>query len=147
MGVMSRRVVPACGNLWVCCPSLRPRSRQPIKRYKKLLADIFPRNEDAEPNDRKIGKLCEYAAKNPLRIPKISDSLDQRFYKNLRKENFGSVKVVLCIYRKMLSTCKKHISLFANGLLVIIETLLEQTRMDEMRIIGCNTLVDFLNFQ
>ncbi|XP_028780001.1 uncharacterized protein LOC114736381 isoform X4 [Neltuma alba] len=147
MGVMSRRVVPACGNLCFCCPSLRPRSRQPVKRYKKLLADIFPRNQDAEPNDRKIGKLCEYATKNPLRIPKISDSLEQRCYKNLRNENFGSVKVVLCIYRKMLSSCKEQMPLFANGLLVIIQTLLEQTRTDEMRIIGCNTLVDFINCQ
>lgn len=27
--------------------------------------------QDAEPNDRKIGKLCEYASRNPLRIPKV----------------------------------------------------------------------------
>ncbi|RVW76829.1 hypothetical protein CK203_043065 [Vitis vinifera] len=71
MGVMSRRVVPACGNLCFFCPSLRARSRQPVKRYKKLLADIFPRSQDAEPNERKIGKLCEYASKNALRIPKV----------------------------------------------------------------------------
>jgi hypothetical protein len=45
MGVMSRRVVPACGNLCVFCPSLRARSRQPVKRYKKLIADILPRNQ------------------------------------------------------------------------------------------------------
>ncbi|KAK4254857.1 hypothetical protein QN277_007939 [Acacia crassicarpa] len=145
MGVISRRVVPACGNLCVCCPSLRPRSRQPIKRYKKLLADIFPRNQDGEPNDRKIGKLCEYAAKNPLRIPKISDNLERRCYKNLRKENLGSVKVVLYTYREMISSCKEHMSLCASGLLVIIQTLLEQTRTDEMRIIGCNTLADLIN--
>ncbi|KAK1267713.1 hypothetical protein QJS04_geneDACA015603 [Acorus gramineus] len=50
---------------------MRARSRQPVKRYKKLLADIFPRTEDEEPNDRKIVKLCEYASKNPLRIPKM----------------------------------------------------------------------------
>lgn len=45
MGVMSRRVVPACGSLCFFCPSLRARSRQPVKRYKKLLADILPRNQ------------------------------------------------------------------------------------------------------
>lgn len=45
MGVMSRRVVPVCGNLCVFCPSLRARSRQPVKRYKKFIADIFPRNQ------------------------------------------------------------------------------------------------------
>lgn len=46
MGVMSRRVVPVCGNLCCyVCPALRASSRQPVKRYKKLLADIFPRNQ------------------------------------------------------------------------------------------------------
>lgn len=45
MGVVSRRVLPACGTLCYLCPSLRARSRQPVKRYKKLLADIFPRSQ------------------------------------------------------------------------------------------------------
>ncbi|XP_058730020.1 protein SEMI-ROLLED LEAF 2-like isoform X1 [Vicia villosa] len=147
MGVMSRRVVPACGNLCCVCPALRASSRQPVKRYKKLLADIFPRNQEAEPNDRKIGKLCDYASKNPLRIPKITDNLEQMCYKDLRNEVFGSVKVVLCIYRKLLSSCKEQMSLFAGSLLEIIRTLLEQTRMDEIRILGCNTLSDFIDCQ
>ncbi|GLT53622.1 hypothetical protein SLA2020_268810 [Shorea laevis] len=105
MGVMSRRVVPACGNLCFFCPSMRARSRQPVKRYKKLLADIL---KDAEPNDRKLGKLCDYASKNPLRIPKVTNQLEQRCYKDLRNENFGSLKVVLCIYGKLLSSCKEQ---------------------------------------
>lgn len=37
--------------------------------------------------------------------------------------------------------------LFASSLLGIIRTLLEQTRHDEMRIMGCNALVDFINCQ
>nr|XP_011457274.1 PREDICTED: uncharacterized protein LOC101313176 isoform X3 [Fragaria vesca subsp. vesca] len=147
MGVMSRRVVPACGNLCFFCPSLRARSRQPVKRYKKLLSDIFPRHQDAEPNDRKIGKLCEYASKNPLRIPKITELLEQKCYKDLRNEHFGSVKVILRIYRKLLSSCKEQMPLFASSLLEIIRILLEQTRHDEMQILGCNTLVDFINSQ
>ncbi|MED6206006.1 hypothetical protein PIB30_022896 [Stylosanthes scabra] len=147
MGVMSRRVLPVCGNLCVFCPSLRPRSRQQVKRYKKLIADIFPKNQVPELNDRKIGKLCDYISKNPLRIPKITDNLEQRFYKDLRHENLASVKVVLCIYKKLLSSCKDQTPLFANSLLGIIRTLLEQTREDEMRILGCNTLVDFIHCQ
>ncbi|VAI03079.1 unnamed protein product [Triticum turgidum subsp. durum] len=71
MGVLSRKVLPACGALCYFCPGLRARSRQPVKRYKKILAEIFPRTQDEEPNDRRIGKLCEYAAKNPLRVPKV----------------------------------------------------------------------------
>ncbi|KAK6945297.1 hypothetical protein RJ641_026399 [Dillenia turbinata] len=92
-GVISRKVLPACGSLCFFCPAMRARSRQPVKRYKKLIADIFPRSPDEEPNDRKIGKLCEYAAKNPLRIPKITTSLEQRCYKELRNENFRFAKV------------------------------------------------------
>lgn len=38
----------------------------------------------------------------------ITDNLEQRCYKDLRNENFGSVKVVLCIYRKFLSLCKEQ---------------------------------------
>lgn len=144
---MSRRVLPVCGSLCFFCPSLRARSRQPVKRYKKMLADIFPRSQDAEPNDRKIVKLCEYASKNPLRIPKITDYLEQRCYKDLRHENFGSVKVVLCIYRKLLSSCKEQMPLFASSLLGIVRTLLEQSRQDEMRILGCSSLVDFIKCQ
>ncbi|KAK0574239.1 hypothetical protein LWI29_020205 [Acer saccharum] len=70
MGVISRKVLPVCGSLCFFCPALRTRSRQPVKRYKRLLAHIFPRSPDEEPNERMISKLCEYAAKNPLRIPK-----------------------------------------------------------------------------
>ncbi|XAR48715.1 hypothetical protein NMG60_11031619 [Bertholletia excelsa] len=146
MGVMSRRVVPVCGNLCFFCPSLRARSRQPVKRYKKILADIFPRSQDAEPNERKIGKLCEYAAKNPLRIPKITEYLEQRFYKDLRNEHYGSVTVVLCICRKLLSSCKEQMPLFASSLLGIIRTLLEQAK-DDLRILGCIILVDFMKSQ
>lgn len=37
--------------------------------------------------------------------------------------------------------------LFASSLLGIVRILLEQTRRDEMRILGCNTLVDFIQSQ
>ncbi|THF94752.1 hypothetical protein TEA_017702 [Camellia sinensis var. sinensis] len=46
MGVMSRRVLPICGKVCFFYPSLRARSRQPVKRYKNLLADIFPRSRE-----------------------------------------------------------------------------------------------------
>ncbi|KAJ4971996.1 hypothetical protein NE237_005095 [Protea cynaroides] len=147
MGVMSRKVLPVCGSLCFFCPAMRARSRQPVKRYKKLISDIFPRSQDEEPNDRKIGKLCEYAAKNPMRIPKITNSLEQRCYKELRNEQFRLAKVVMSIYRKLLISCKEQMPLFASSLLSIIQTLLDQTRQDEMRIIGCQTLYDFVNNQ
>ncbi|KAJ0985865.1 hypothetical protein J5N97_004221 [Dioscorea zingiberensis] len=147
MGIMSRKVLPICGRLLFLCPSLRARSRQPVKRYKKILSEIFPRLQDEEPNDRKIGKLCEYASKNPLRIPKITDYLEQRCYKELRIEHFGFAKIVMRIYRKLLVSCREQMPLFAGSLLSIIHTLLDQTRHDEMRIIGCHTLFDFVNCQ
>ncbi|KAK6151298.1 hypothetical protein DH2020_013933 [Rehmannia glutinosa] len=146
-GVISRQVLPACGSLCFFCPALRARSRQPVKRYKKLISDIFPRSQEEEPNDRKIGKLCEYGVKNPMRIPKIAGSLEQRCYKELRNENFRSVKIVMCIYRKFLFSCKEQMPLFANSLLSIMHILLDQTSQDEMLIIGCQSLFDFVNNQ
>ena len=35
------------------------------------LADQQWEVQDEIPNDRKIGKLVEYASKNPMRIPKV----------------------------------------------------------------------------
>ncbi|TKY53341.1 EFR3-like B [Spatholobus suberectus] len=147
-GVISRQVLPACGTLCFFCPSLRARSRQPVKRYKKLIADIFPRNHQEEgTNDRKIGKLCDYAARNPLRIPKITNAIGKRCYKELRNENFHSTKIVMCIYRKLMFSCKEQMPLFASSLLTIIHALLDQTWQDEMRILGCHCLFDFVNNQ
>ncbi|XP_031745206.1 protein SEMI-ROLLED LEAF 2-like isoform X2 [Cucumis sativus] len=148
MGMDAGQVMmPVCESLCFFCPALRARSRHPIKRYKKLLSDIFPRSQDEEPNDRKISKLCEYASKNPFRIPKITSYLEQRFYRELRNEQLHSVKVIICICRKLLSSCKEQMPLFASSLLGIIHILLDQARHDEMRILGCQALFDFINNQ
>ncbi|KHN11694.1 Protein EFR3 like B [Glycine soja] len=147
MSVISRNIWPVCGSLCCFCPALQERSRHPIKRYKKFLADIFPRTPDEEPNERMIGKLCEYASKNPLRVPKITSYLEQRCYRELRTENYQSVKVVICIYRKLLISCKDQMPLFASSLLSIIQILLDQPRHDEVQILGCQTLFDFVNNQ
>jgi len=133
----------ACGNLCYFCPGLTTRSRMPVKRYKKILAEIFPRTQDEEPNERRIGKLCEYASKNPLRMPKITVYLEQRIYRDLRSEQYGFAKVVMLIYRRLLVSCKEQMPLFASSLLSIVHTLLDQKRRDDMRIIGCETLFDF----
>ncbi|CAN8317887.1 unnamed protein product [Cochlearia groenlandica] len=146
-GVISRQVLPVCGSLCILCPALRARSRQPVKRYKKLIADIFPRNQEEGPNDRKIGKLCEYAAKNAVRMPKISESLEQRCYKELRNERFQSAKIAMCIYRRLLVTCKEQMPLFSSGFLRTVQALLDQTRQDEMQIVGCQSLFEFVNNQ
>ncbi|KAF8690065.1 hypothetical protein HU200_041426 [Digitaria exilis] len=147
MGVVSREVLPACERLCFICPSLRTRSRHPVKRYKKLLAEIFPRNQDEGPNDRKIGKLCEYISRNPMRVPKITVYLEQKCYKEMRAERYGSVKIVMAIYRKVICSCQEQLPLFANSLLTIVETLLEQNRQDDLRKIACQTLFDFINNQ
>ncbi|OMO69754.1 Armadillo-type [Corchorus capsularis] len=147
MGMISRTVMPVCGSLCFFCPSLSTRSRHPVKRYKKLLADIFPRSPNEPPNDRMINKLCEYASKNPLRIPKITSSLEQRFYRDLRSEQFHSVKVIVCIYRKLIISCKEQMPLFASSFLSIIQILLDQTRMEETQILGCQALFVFVNNQ
>lgn len=44
MGVISRKIFPVCESMCVCCPALRSSSRQPVKRYKKLLSEIFPKS-------------------------------------------------------------------------------------------------------
>ncbi|KAL5998089.1 hypothetical protein ACLOJK_009024 [Asimina triloba] len=130
-----------------------PISAGSIKTARKTLQEAtrryLPQDEltDGQVDDRKISKLCEYAAKNPLRIPQITEYLEQRCYKELRNEHVGEAKVIICIYRKMLASCKDQMPLYASSLLCIVKTLLDQTRQDEMRILGCQALIDFINCQ
>ncbi|CAI9103529.1 OLC1v1002029C2 [Oldenlandia corymbosa var. corymbosa] len=147
MGFISRKIFPACGNMCVCCPALRSRSRQPVKRYKKLLADAFPKSADSPPNDRKIAKLCEYAAKNPGRIPKITMYLEERCYKELRSQHVKLVEIIAETYNKLLSTCRDQMAYFAVGLLNVVVKLLEESEKDAFRIIGLQMLTQFIYSQ
>ncbi|KAF6134619.1 hypothetical protein GIB67_022906, partial [Kingdonia uniflora] len=147
MGFMSRRVVPVCGHMCMCCPALRSRSRHPVKRYKKLLADIFPKSADAPSNERKIVKLCEYAAKNPLRIPKIAKYLEERILKELRNEHINVINIVMEAYNKFLCMCKDQMAFFSASLLTVIVELLDHAKQDSLRIIGCQTLTRFVYSQ
>ncbi|KAJ3683044.1 hypothetical protein LUZ60_013271 [Juncus effusus] len=146
MGVISRKIFPSCGNLCVCCPALRPSSRRPVKRYKKLLAEIFPKTQDGPVNERKIMKLCEYAAKNPLRIPKIAKFLEQRSHKELRFEHVSFIKVITEAYGKLLYICKEQMAYFAISLVNVANELLGSKHQD-IQILGCQTLTRFIYSQ
>ncbi|KAF3563670.1 hypothetical protein DY000_02011262 [Brassica cretica] len=147
MGFISRNVFPACETMCVCCPALRPRSKHPAKRYKKLLGEIFPKSPDGAPNERKIVKLCEYAAKNPIRIPKIAKILEERCYKDLRSEQMKFINIVTEAYNKMLCHCKDQMAYFATSLLNVVTELLENSKEDTPTILGCQTLTRFIYSQ
>ncbi|XVF26486.1 hypothetical protein REPUB_Repub14bG0020500 [Reevesia pubescens] len=128
----------------VCCPTLRSRSRQPVKRYKKLFSKIFPKSPNASPNERKIVKLCEYAAKNPFQIPKIAKYLGERCYKEPCYEHIKFINIVIEAYNKLLCMCKEHMAYFAVSLLNVVNELLDNSKQDAMWILGCQTLTSFI---
>ncbi|XP_057722578.1 protein SEMI-ROLLED LEAF 2-like isoform X1 [Arachis stenosperma] len=147
MGFISRKIFPACCRMCVCCPALRSSSRQPVKRYRKLLADIFPKSPDELPSERKIAKLCEYAAKNPFRIPKIAKYLEERCYKELRSEHIKLVNIVAEAFNKLISHCKVQIAYFAVDVLNVVSELLGYSKHDAIQILGCQTLTSFIYSQ
>ncbi|ONL97278.1 Protein EFR3 [Zea mays] len=149
MGFLSAKLLPSCESVCVCCPALRPSSRRPVKRYKKLLAEIFPKTPDGAPNERKIVKLCEYAAKNPLRIPKACDIakfLEQRSHKELRSAHVNFVRIITEAYSKLLFICKEQMAYFAISLVNVLTELLE-SKQENVHILGCQTLANFINSQ
>ncbi|XP_062215824.1 protein SEMI-ROLLED LEAF 2 isoform X2 [Phragmites australis] len=146
MGFLPAKLLPSCESMCVCCPALRPSSRRPVKRYKKLLAEIFPKTPDGAPNERKIMKLCEYAAKNPLRIPKIAKFLEQRSHKELRAAHVNFVRIITEAYSKLLFICKEQMAYFAISLVNVLTELLE-SKQENIHILGCQTLARFINSQ
>ncbi|XP_019187723.1 PREDICTED: protein EFR3 homolog B [Ipomoea nil] len=147
MGLLSRKLFPACESMCICCPALRSRSRQPVKRYKKLLADIFPKSPDGSANGRKIMKLCEYAAKNPFRIPKIAKCLEERCYKELRSGHTKLVNVIAEVYNELLCMCKEQMACFAVNLLNVVVEMLDCAKTDAVKTIGCLTFTKFIYSQ
>ncbi|RZB47870.1 hypothetical protein D0Y65_051439 [Glycine soja] len=74
-GVISRQVLPACGlvALFVYSALSSGQGQDNLSRgIRSSLLTFFPRNQVEVPNDRSIGKLCDYTARNPLCIPKNS---------------------------------------------------------------------------
>lgn len=131
----------------VCCPALRSRSRQPVKRYKKLIADIFPKSPDGQTNERKLVKLCEYAAKNPVRIPKITKQLEEKFFRELRYGHLKIVGIVMEAYDKLLCMCGKQMAYFAASLLLLSDEVLDQSKEVSVQVVGCQTLTRFIYSQ
>ncbi|GFS38930.1 uncharacterized protein Acr_00g0060280 [Actinidia rufa] len=99
---------------------------------------------NGHPNERKIAKLCEYAAKNPFRIPKIAKYLEERCSKELRCEHIKFVNIVAEAYNKLLSLCKEQMAYFAVSLLNVVNELLDNPKRDAVKIIGCQTLIRFI---
>eukprot|EP00897_Mesotaenium_endlicherianum_P011064 jgi/Mesen1/9987/ME000072S09402 len=144
MGVISRQVLPVCAN-FACfaCPGLRARSRQPVKRYRTLLQHVFPKSQAGKVNDRAINKLADYAAHNPERVPKIVNKLEQRGYSELKAEHYLSVEAVMHAYSRLLVVCRDHMRLFAASAVSMIRAVLEHRKV-EIRILACNTFLDFI---
>uniref|UniRef100_A0A0E0KCU2 Uncharacterized protein n=1 Tax=Oryza punctata TaxID=4537 RepID=A0A0E0KCU2_ORYPU len=121
MGFMSTKLFPSCESMCVCCPALRPSSRRPVKRYKKLLAEIFP--------------------KTP-----IAKFLEQRSHKELRAAHVNFVKIITEAYSKLLFICKEQMAYFAISLVNVLTELLE-SKQENIHILGCQTLAKFIYSQ
>uniref|UniRef100_A0A0D9VT81 Uncharacterized protein n=1 Tax=Leersia perrieri TaxID=77586 RepID=A0A0D9VT81_9ORYZ len=119
MGFMSAKFESMC----VCCPALRPTSRRAVKRYKKLLAEIFP--------------------KTP-----IAKFLEQRSHKELRAAaaHVNFVKIITEAYSKLLFICKGQMAYFAISLVNVLTELLE-SKQENIHILGCQTLAKFIYSQ
>ncbi|EMS54754.1 Protein EFR3-like protein A [Triticum urartu] len=121
MGFMGAKLFPSCESMCVCCPALRPSSRRPVKRYKKLLAEIFP--------------------KTP-----IAKFLEQRSRKELRAAHLNYVKIITEAYSKLLFICKEQMAYFAISLVNVLTDLLE-SKQENIHILGCQTFARFIYSQ
>ncbi|KAG6383829.1 hypothetical protein SASPL_156398 [Salvia splendens] len=163
--------MPVCDTLCVCCRQCVPDRATPSSATRTFsqiyFLKIWMKNQMTEKSVNCVNivqkTLYEYpsimlhafllssSALLVLTVHGLSNQitslLEERCYRELRNENIKCVKVVICIYRKLIISCQQQMPLFAGSFLSIIHILLEQTRQDEIRIIGCQALFDFVNNQ
>ncbi|XP_073119704.1 protein SEMI-ROLLED LEAF 2-like [Henckelia pumila] len=114
------------------------------KDPKKTKSKVNDKDPAGHPNDQKIAKLCEYAVKNPFRIPKIAKHLEERCYKELRNGHSPYFCQCRCGNNKLLQVCTEQVAYFAVNLLIVINELLDDAKQDDVLIIGCQTLSTFI---
>ncbi|CAL5394632.1 unnamed protein product [Camellia sinensis] len=73
IGVMLRPVLPTCGIVCFFYPSLRARSRESVKRYKNLLADIFPQSQRSVKNEKDLKGVFDALLKSEPRFIRLRD--------------------------------------------------------------------------
>lgn len=60
---------------------------------------------------------------------------------------YGSRSILACIDNLIVCLCCFFRPLFSSGFLRTVQALLDQTRQDEMQIVGCQSLFEFVNNQ
>ncbi|KAI8010385.1 Protein ACCELERATED CELL DEATH 6 [Camellia lanceoleosa] len=97
MGVMLRRVLAICGIVCFFYPSLWARSRQSVKRYNNLLADIFPRSQ------RSVGvTFCNSCASVQYLLGRQSSGAIARDNNGLLPIHLASIKGHVDVVRALL---------------------------------------------
>lgn len=81
--------------------------------YLKIRDLLFTLWQEEGPNDRKIGKLCEYAAKNPLRIPKVS-IISFLFFLTI-----SIISFFLCIFLSIFAVTKNYYYKFPINIIAL----------------------------
>ncbi|CAI5512871.1 unnamed protein product [Closterium sp. Naga37s-1] len=112
----------------------------------RLPAVPFVFDQKGNVDEKQIGKLADYAAGNPDRIPKIVAKLEERAIRELRAERFNSLPAVARSYSKLLSSCQSSLALLAWSVLSVVQKLLQSKRVD-VRVLGCDLLADFVDCQ
>ncbi|KAK9919970.1 hypothetical protein M0R45_028540 [Rubus argutus] len=145
MGIISRKIFPACGNMCVCCPAMRSRSRQPVKRYKKLLAEIFPKSPDGPPNERKLLNYANMLQRIHLEFLRLPNILRIGVTKSYDSSMSNLSILLQRLTTSLLCLCKDQIKeiLFLDWQkkpFTLFPT-------DALRIIGCQTLTRFIYTQ
>jgi hypothetical protein len=124
MGFMGAKLFPSCESMCVCCPALRPSSRRPVKRYKKLLAEIFPKTPVSAALPRAIVGLTYQLLLRPLNngvlssiyLYNYSTRSTERGRITCRLLPLSAISFAECSFRCCLHICSCCVITSAGGL-------------------------------
>lgn len=119
---------------------------KPARRYKRLIANVYPTHPGGTISNVALQRLTYYATATPGRLHDIGHYLFRRLRHDLTRNHVANVHVTMRVMDQLLQACHTNLSFFVDSLLGMVQCLLENYRI-ELQILGTNSFVKYASIR
>ncbi|KAJ6251472.1 protein efr3 [Anaeramoeba flamelloides] len=119
----------------ICCP-------KSIKKYKRLIDSVYPKNKDEDLRTRSADKFIQYAINNTHKLVKVGKYIEKKVRRDCDRKRYGRVKVGMKVMNLMIDSCSKNLILFGSNALSLVVLLIDHQE-EELQILAVKTYLQF----